>query len=215
MAELNRRKSELLVPLQEAENLVKQLEEFGADLTRAEGEISALMTCPVCGAPGEFEHRDQDCFETRCSSDGCETVWGLRTHPPSSGRIPYLVPGGISTTKWPRVAQPQWVDDILGCDVLAVPAVEEDDTVLFRPPRKTPTDEKIASALQSDRVSSVHPIDVERDLPLLKHWKFRARIIGFAASFCSTGPGPVFRDYQGLCRPFGTAIVFQKIGKTH
>jgi hypothetical protein len=38
--------------------------------------------------------------------------------------------------------------------------------------------------------------------------------IRFAVSFWPTGPGPVFRDYQGLCR-FGTALIFGEITRIH
>jgi hypothetical protein len=137
MSDLNRQKRELLAPVQEAEALVRQIEEFAEDLARAEHELVGLTICPVCHASAEFTPRAERCFVARCSSDSCETTWELRSQGASGERIPILLPGGTRPTKWPRAVPPQWVDEILGCDVLAVPAVDEEGTMVFRPPRTT------------------------------------------------------------------------------
>lgn len=153
MAELNRQKRELLAPLQEAEDLVRRLEEFGEDLARAERDLAGIMVCPVCHASAEFTPRAEGCFVTRCRADGCETTWELRGDPPTGERIPVLLPGGVRATKWPRAAAPQWVDEVLGCDVLAIPVVEDDGTIAFRPPRTTAT--TFAEAVTGSAVTTI------------------------------------------------------------
>lgn len=136
MAELNRRKRELLRPLQEATDLVERLESFKEKLAVAERKLQGIATCPVCRAPGELVPHDGDCFRARCTrSDSCGSIWELRLDPMVPARVPALLPGGTSPASWPRTAPPQWVDDILGCDVLAIPAVDENGNTAFRAPR--------------------------------------------------------------------------------
>lgn len=138
MADLKRRKRELLRPLQEAEDLVARLEGVARDLEASKPIFDELATCPVCRASGEFVPRDNDCFAACCSRrDSCGSTWELRFDPAVRTRTPVLLPGGMRPEAWPRQAPPQWVDDLLGCDVLAIPDVEEDGDVVFRPARTT------------------------------------------------------------------------------
>lgn len=137
-AELNREKRELLRPLQDAANLVAHLEAVSGNLAAAQRSLRELATCPVCGERGELVARDNDCFEARCSRwDSCGSKWELRLDPATLVRTPALLPGGTRPAAWPRGAPPQWVDDLLGCDVLAIPTVGDDGDVTFRPPRTT------------------------------------------------------------------------------
>ena len=110
----------------------------------------ALAACPVCShADSEFEPREHDCFAARCRSKGCEAQWELRHDPEiarrdpgtdrvAERRIPVFLPGDANPDEWPDDAAPQWVDDVLGCDVLAVPVARDDGSIEFLPPRTAP-----------------------------------------------------------------------------
>jgi hypothetical protein len=136
MADLNRRRRELLRPLQDAQDLLNRLESFNADLAAAARPLRDLATCPVCRAPGELIPHEHGCFRARCSRwDSCGSTWELRIEPTSQARVPTLLPGGTQPASWPDTAPPQWVDDILGCDVLTIPMMEHDGGVTFGPPR--------------------------------------------------------------------------------
>jgi hypothetical protein len=136
MAELNRRKHDLLRPWQDAEDLLKELEAFKENLVVAERPLQELATCPVCREPGELISHDDGCFRARCTRwDSCGSTWELRLDPVVRTRVPTLLPGGTRPASWPYTAPPQWVDDILGCDVLAIPTIDDNGNIIFRPPR--------------------------------------------------------------------------------
>ena len=145
-AEFKNKKKQLLKPMQEAEDQVRQLEAFAQGIRKACRNVAALATCPACGkSDTKFEARDHDCFAARCRSKGCEVRWELRHNPEiasrgsgTENRIPALLPGKANPNEWPDDAAPQWVDDILGCDVLAVPVARDGDDVEFLPPRTEP-----------------------------------------------------------------------------
>ena len=150
MAELNRKKKLMLEPTQEAEDRVKWLETFEKDIHRAHLHVAALATCPACGeSNSEFEAREHDCFASRCRTKGCEAQWELRYDPQiaslvsctgraTENRIPVFRPGDANPEEWPGEAAPRWVDDVLGCDVLAVPVARDDGSIEFLPPRTAP-----------------------------------------------------------------------------
>ena len=123
MAGLNREKSRLLQPVREATDAVDRLEDFERQLESACRNVTALAACPVCGGTEvDFAPRENDCFAARCRSTSCDTRWELRHDPETRSRIPVLLPSDTSLGSWPDDVGPrQWVDDILGCDVLAVP----------------------------------------------------------------------------------------------
>ena len=129
------------------DNLIGLLDRFLNEAQEASGNLSALAECPACGTTvTEFIPRDQDCFAARCRSKGCEARWGLHPRPNSASgtsdtgqtminRIPVFLPGDEVPDEWPRDSAPQWVDDILGCDVLSIPVRRDDGSVEFLPPR--------------------------------------------------------------------------------
>lgn len=138
MAGLNRRRGELLKQVGDSEDDVKRLEDFKRDFERARHDIAALATCPVCGdAEAEFAARDNGCFAAYCRSSGCGSQWELRHDPDTQSRIPVFLPGGADLDTWLGGTTPRWVrvDNVLGCDVLAVPAVRDGGDVGFLPPR--------------------------------------------------------------------------------
>ena len=152
MAELNRKKRRMLQPLREAEDRVRSLESFETQIRMACEDIAALATCPACGKHDtEFEAREHDCFAGRCASKECGAQWELHHDPDVAGRrdsgshgalksrIPVFRPGDANADAWRRRdAAPQWVDDFLGCDVLAIPATAEGGDSVFLPPRTVP-----------------------------------------------------------------------------
>jgi hypothetical protein len=141
-ADLNRQKKELLKPLRDADGLVKRLETFQEDLQNGLQKLQGLATCPVCRASGELDARDNDCFAARCSR--CGSTWELRLDPATRTRTPTLLPGGTRPGAWPRGKPSQWVDEFLGCDVLAIPFVEDDGSVAYLPPRERTRDGETA-----------------------------------------------------------------------
>lgn len=141
MAELNRRKKSLLQPLQEAEAMLKQLEDFSREFDRAYEAVVFLATCPACGSAADFEPRENDCFFARCRSNACAATWETRFDPEQGRRIPIFLPGDTTAGFVPPDAAPQWVDDVLGCDVLAVPTVDSNGSVHFITPREGQIDD--------------------------------------------------------------------------
>ena len=59
-------------------------------------------------------------------------TWGLRYDPELRVRIPFMLPGNTTV---PNDYLPQRVDDIFGCDILAVPTVNQNGELEFLPPR--------------------------------------------------------------------------------
>ena len=128
-----RRKRRLLEPVQNAEDKVKLLGEFKLNFERARKNVAILDTCPACGnADTYFEARENDCFAAYCRSESCVSRWELRHDPKTSNRIPVFFRDSASSDIRPTDMSPQWVDDVLGCDVLAVPVARNE----FLPPRK-------------------------------------------------------------------------------
>jgi hypothetical protein len=139
---LEQQRQQLLKPLQKAENRVSRILEFKESFETGDRNLQELMRCPICREPGRFVDRNEDCFWVQCTRDSCESSLELRTNRESCQRVPILLPGGIKPESWLHKTQPQWVDDILGCDVLAVPEASKDGGVTFRPPRQTNLSEK-------------------------------------------------------------------------
>ena len=138
-AELNAEKRRLLEPLQNAKDLVERLEGFKGEFESARDSIKALATCPACGGGDvRFDAREHDCFAARCKSTSCSTRWEVRYDPQAPDRVPVFLPSGAGSVASHSNAAPQtWIDDVLGCDVLAVPAPRTGDGVGFFPPRTT------------------------------------------------------------------------------
>ncbi|MCS6915432.1 MAG: hypothetical protein NZ890_19660 [Myxococcota bacterium] len=138
-AELNRQKREHLQPLQKADKCVEAWQALQDSIDSARCLLDDLAVCPVCGRRGTFSPLDGDCFKGCCSGgDGCSSIWELRLDPMTRRRVLVLLPGGVQAEDFPRGRPPQWVDEVLGCDVLAIPAVDEDGRLTFRPPRSGP-----------------------------------------------------------------------------
>ena len=132
-SELNREKGRLLEPVRNAEQNVKLLEEFNSNFERARENVAVLGRCPACGSGDtNFEARENDCFAASCRSESCDSRWELHHDPETSSRIPVFFRDSESTDRRRTDKPPQWVDDVLGCDVLAVP----DAGGRFLPPRQ-------------------------------------------------------------------------------
>ena len=125
-------KRKLLKPVQDAEDKVKLLEEFKLNFERAQKNVAVLGTCPACGnADTYFKAWENDCFAAYCQSESCAARWELRHDPEIAKRIPVFFRDSVSPDIPPTDVAPQWVDDVLGCDVLAVPIARNE----FLPPR--------------------------------------------------------------------------------
>lgn len=137
MAELNAERRRLREPAQNAKDVVEHLVRFEGEFESARVSIMALARCPACGGGDvHFEARENDCFAARCKSTSCSTRWELRCDPDTRDRVPVLLPSDARSSAWQTNAAPQtWIDDELGCDVLAVPASRTGDGVGFLPPR--------------------------------------------------------------------------------
>ena len=125
-------KRKLLKPVQDAEDKVKLLEEFKLNFERAQKNVAVLSTCPACGnADTYFKAWENDCFAAYCRSESCAARWELRHDPEIAKRIPVFFRDSVSPAIPPTDVAPQWVDAVLGCDVLAVPIARNE----FLPPR--------------------------------------------------------------------------------
>ena len=135
-SELNRRKRGLLEPRRNAECDVECWEVFERDFKRACNRIAILSKCPACGEDADFEAREHDCFATSCRSDSCRAQWELRhdPDPDTQSRVPVFWRRGFEDMTWVDV------DDVFGCDLLAIPPVGDDGRIAFRPPRTERTE---------------------------------------------------------------------------
>ena len=130
---------ELLESLRKAEDDVKQLQAFKREFESAHSKVTALAECPACGSEEvSFKPREKHCFAAHCQSESCTSRWELRHDPETSRRIPVLFRDSPSSAIPSTNVAPQRVDDILGCDVLAVPIALEGGDIDFLPPRKEP-----------------------------------------------------------------------------
>ena len=146
MSALNQERSNLSDPLRNAESCVERWEKFERDFEKACAGIAALSKCPACGEDAEFEARERGCLAVRCRTDSCRARWELRHDPDTKSRIPVFLPGDFDSmiSGVPQTASaPQWVDEIFGCDALAVPIHRDDGGIGFLPPRTKPLDDAL------------------------------------------------------------------------
>ena len=133
-----------------AEDLVIRLNQFMEEACKACRALEALAVCQACGQDDTWFHsREHDCFAARCRSTGCEAQWEVRHSPEIASRVPGTnratecrIPvfrlSDAKPDEWPDDAAQLWVDDLLGCDVLAVPIARDSGSIEFLPPRTTP-----------------------------------------------------------------------------
>jgi len=134
MAELNRRKRSLLERINETEQRANMLNAFKQRLEDARLLLNELAICPVCGGSGKLQSRSDDCFLGECGNNGCEARWELR--PTTAGtRTPILEPGEARESGLPPDYRPEAVDDLLGCDILAVPYCDDQGRTGWMTPR--------------------------------------------------------------------------------
>ena len=138
-SELNRRKRGLLEPRRNAELDVKRWEEFERVFKRACDLVAILSKCPACGKDADFQAREQhDCFATSCRSDSCRAQWELHHDPDTQRRVPVFWRKDFDDMG--RFMTWVDVDDVFGCDLLAVPTIGDDGRIAFRPPRTERTE---------------------------------------------------------------------------
>ena len=130
-AELNNERRDLLPVINELESKSNELDNFNESLQIASLVIKDLQTCPICRKQGLISpyQMKNSCFEAKCES--CSANWGLRYDSSLNRRVPFILIG----TNLPEEYSYQRVDDILGCDVLAVPMVNENGNIKFISPR--------------------------------------------------------------------------------
>lgn len=132
MKELNIQKRILLPIIAENKLTYKQLFTFKESLKDALSIIEYLQKCPICSQKSSLYFHEKNCFEVTCSDNKCMATWGLRYDPELRVRIPFMLPGNTTV---PNDYLPQRVDDIFGCDILAVPTVNQNGELEFLPPR--------------------------------------------------------------------------------
>ena len=135
-SDLNRQKRDLLKPMEDAEQKLRIADAFSKSLATARGELIAIGECPVCGSASRINSREGESFEVECSSDGCGASWGLRVEAESRRRIPFLLASADATKEIvARSLDPDRVDEVFGCDVLAIPCFGEGRSLTYLPPR--------------------------------------------------------------------------------
>ena len=146
MSALNQKKKNLSGPVRNAKSCVERWEGFERDFEKACAGIAALSKCPACGEDADFEAWEHGCFAVRCRTDSCGARWELRRDPDTKSRIPVFLPGDsdsmISGVR-PTASTSQRVDEVFGCDALAVPIPRDDDDPEFLPPRTKPLDDAL------------------------------------------------------------------------
>ena len=145
MSDLNRKKSNLLEQIGNAKSDVSRWGEFDQEFERACNRIAILSECPACGEDADFEAREHNCFATSCRSDSCRAQWELRHDPDTQSRVPVFWRRGFEdmiADESPSDPMPRWidVDNVFGCDLLAVPTVGDDGRIAFRSPRTERTE---------------------------------------------------------------------------
>lgn len=107
----------------QAERDLRALESFEQGLRGAFERLEQIQQCPVCFSRSTNKQAltsaDQGCFACECSVDKCGAMWGINICGVCHERFPYLIPGRLRSQESARSAG--WVDDVIGCDVLAVP----------------------------------------------------------------------------------------------
>jgi len=106
------------------ERVVEGARVLAEELREARARTVALLDCPTCGttadAAQDFEPRDHGCF--RCVCRDCGTEWATRLCG-QGHRYAAMLPSGDFVVAEDR--RPGWEDRVYGCDILAVPAQED------------------------------------------------------------------------------------------
>ena len=129
-----------LVNVNEARKAVNEWRTFKQTVDAAIAELCELRTCPRCGGRAEFHHRGERCFTARCWSDSCRAQWELHALPDDKGRIPVFRVPNVPA------ARAHEIDELVGCDILAVPS---EDGHRFDPPRPCPVPILVAELLRT------------------------------------------------------------------
>ena len=137
LGELNARKTQLNGAIDEARRRLESCTKARDSVEAANRTLALLAMCPCCGEPAVVEPREANCFKATCGEEGCRAVWELRLTELTAERTPCLLCDGLEEFAVDSELQAHRIDDILGCDVLAVPVRADDLSVHFLPPRKT------------------------------------------------------------------------------
>lgn len=115
---------------------VSGIEQFREAFDAADGVLSGLACCPLCGKEAariQFTPRSGDTFAARCPA--CETGWGIDLCAACGERIPYLLP--LLVNGGPATRGTGWADQAFGADLLALPAEADSSQRRFRCPACT------------------------------------------------------------------------------
>lgn len=137
LGELNARKTQLNGAIDEARRRLESCRKARDSVEAANRTLALLAMCPCCGKPADVEPREANCFKATCFEEGCGAIWELRKTERTAERTPCLLRDGLEEFAVDSELQAHRIDDILGCDVLAVPVRADDLSVQFLPPRKT------------------------------------------------------------------------------
>ncbi|MFO0575499.1 MAG: DUF2357 domain-containing protein [Polyangia bacterium] len=125
LGEANRQKTLLRHELNEAEQALQRLQIHVQDIERGQRRIEQALRCPVCPngrerLTGRMEVNLDGTFRVICQE--CGASWDTRSCICCQRRF---------ATLWPKLsvaldcACPGWIDDQLGCDVLALPCPQQ------------------------------------------------------------------------------------------
>lgn len=121
LKEWNVQKQRLQQDLSSTRERLEEVERFERCVGDAERQLDTLLGCPVCAERLNPDHgfnaRSDRTFHCVCA--GCGARWGTEICRQCQSRYPYLQSRGA--TMQAARSDPGWVDDTLGCDVLAVP----------------------------------------------------------------------------------------------
>lgn len=128
LGEANRQKSLRRHELNEAEQRLQKLTSYVHDITRGQQMIEQALRCPVCPSgqergTGRIEVNSDGTFRATCQE--CSTTWDTRQCACCQRRFATLWPKLTVTLATDRRG---WLDDQIGCDVLAVPCTRQELT---------------------------------------------------------------------------------------
>lgn len=123
LSALNQEKRLLQHRLTAAEATCAALDRSKASLDAALPSINALLRCPVCEQfdPDPYRGFQVQDKNFRCTCAGCQATWGTQTCVGCRRRFAFLWPNYCLPPEDVLPRAPGWVDELVGCDVLAVP----------------------------------------------------------------------------------------------
>jgi len=117
----SRQRTMLKQRLDEAERKLTSAEAWLSEYEDGVHFIEGLLHCPVChSTAGPFDMDAGGGLDFRCKCPNCDTTWGTLACGHCQEHFPFIRPHLTSPTPITDES-PTWVDEVFGCDVLAIP----------------------------------------------------------------------------------------------